>query len=260
MGMASLTWWWRTAALTTTPIASAPVTVAMWECCSITATEPSSRWLVTPWVSGFGATSVAVADLNGDGKLDLIVAGDCSGGGCVGVLLGNGDGTFQAELSSNYSGGLSALSVAVADVNGDGKPDVVVANQCGTDTCTSSNVGVLLGNGDGTFQAATSPDSGGLFADWIAIADVNRDGKPDVIVANSSTSSTDDLGNVGVLLGNGNGTFQNAVAYPSGAYGAASVAVADVNGDGLLDLVVANCSSTASSCSPAGRQRWSAVG
>ena len=200
---------------------------------------------------GFGVTSVAVADL-GNGHLDLIVAGDCSGGGCVGVLLGNGDGTFQAELSSNYSGGLSALSVAVADVNGDGKPDAVVANQCGTDTCTSSTVGVLLGNGDGTFQAATSPDSGGLFADWIAIADVNRDGKPDVIVANSSTSSTDDLGNVAVLLGNGNGTFQNAVSYPSGAYGAASVAVADVNGDGLLDLVVANCSSTASSCSPAG--------
>ena len=77
---------------------------------------------------------------------------------------------------------------------------------------------------------------------------MNRDGKLDIVVANSSTSTTVDNGNVGVLLGNGDGTFQAAVAYPSGAFGAASVAVADVNGDGKLDLVVANCSGTASSC------------
>jgi hypothetical protein len=200
---------------------------------------------------GFGASSVAVADL-GNGHLDLIVAGDCSGGGCVGVLLGNGNGTFNSELTANGSGGLTALAVAVADVNGDGKRDVVVANECTNDTCTSSDVGVLIGNGDGTFGAVATYDSGGLFADGVVIADVNGDGKTDLIVANSSTSTSVDDGDVGVLLGNGNGTFQTAIHYPSGAFGAASVAVADVNGDGKPDVVVANCSATSSSCTGGG--------
>jgi hypothetical protein len=200
---------------------------------------------------GFGVTSVAVADL-GNGKLDLIVAGDCSGGGCVGVLLGNGDGTFQTELTSNGSGGVSALSVAVADVNGDGHPDAVVANQCTDRNCTSSTMGVLLGNGDGTFQTAVPHDPGGIFPDWVVVADVNGDKKPDIVLANSSTSTTVDPGNVGVLLGNGDGTFKTVVAYPSGGHGAASVAVADVNGDGNADLVVVNCSNTSGSCVPAG--------
>jgi Bacterial Ig-like domain (group 3)/FG-GAP-like repeat/FG-GAP repeat len=201
---------------------------------------------------GFGSTAVAVADLNGDSKLDLVVAAGCTGGGCVGVLLGNGDGTFQTELTPNGSGGVTALSVAVADVNGDSKPDVVVANECTDNTCTSSTVGVLLGNGDGTFQAVAAYDSGGLFADSIVIDDVNGDGKTDLIVANSSTSITVDNGNVGVLLGNGDGTFHTAVPYPSGAFGAASVVVADVNGDGKPDLVVANCSATKSDCTGGG--------
>jgi len=203
---------------------------------------------VTYALGGYGATSVALADVNGDGKVDLIAAGGCAGGGCMNVLLGNGDGSFNTTVATYSSGGLSALSVAVADVNGDGHPDVVVANQCADDTCTSSNVGVLLNNGSGIFAAAAPYDSGGLFADSVAIGDVNRDGHPDIIVANSSASSTVDDGNVGVLLGKGDGTFNTAVAYLSGAFGAASVAVADVNGDGILDLVVANCSGTASSC------------
>jgi hypothetical protein len=194
-----------------------------------------------------GAKSVAVADVNGDDKPDLIVATGSSTAGLVGVLLGNGDGTFRAEATYS-SGGLSPLALAVANL-GNGHVDVVVSNECADDTCTSSNLGVLLGNGDGTFQ--TMPityDSGGLYTDWVAIADVNRDGKPDVVVANSSTSTTVDNGNVAVLLGNGDGTLQTAKVYSSGAFGAASVAVADVNGDGRLDLVVANCSGTASSC------------
>jgi hypothetical protein len=192
-----------------------------------------------------GATSVAVADVNGDGKLDLVVATGSSTAGLVGVLLGNGDGTFQTEATYG-SGGLSPLALAVANL-GNGHIDVIVANQCAAD-CSSSNVGVLVGNGDGTFQTVVTYPSGGLFPDSVAIADVNRDGKPDVIVANSSTSLNVDNGNVGVLLGNGNGTLQTAITYGSGAFGAASVAVADVNGDGKLDLVVANCSGTASSC------------
>jgi hypothetical protein len=194
-----------------------------------------------------GATSVAVADVNGDGKLDLIVATGSKTAGLVGVLLGNGDGTFQPEATYG-SGGLSPLALAVADLNGDGHPDVVIANQCVDSTCTSSNVGVLLNNGTGIFGTATTYSSGGLFPDWVVITDVNGDSKPDLVVANSSTSTTVDNGNVGLLLGKGDGTFQTAVAYPSGGFGAASVAVADVNGDSNPDLVVVNCSASSSSC------------
>jgi Bacterial Ig-like domain (group 3)/FG-GAP-like repeat/FG-GAP repeat len=180
--------------------------------------------------------------VNGDGKPDLVVANlcdiNCSGvnGGVVGVLLGNGDGTFQTAVP--YSTGQGSLSsVAVADVNGDGKPDFVVANE---------GVGVLLGKGDGTFQQVVTYNSGGTFPTSAAIADVNGDGKPDLIVANcdasGSSSCVDESvdGVVGVLLGNGDETFQTVVAYDSGGSGALSVAVADVNGDGTTDLLVAN--------------------
>jgi len=185
--------------------------------------------------------SVTVADVNGDGKLDLVVAGD----GTVGVLLGKGDGTFQTAVTYASGGGL-AHAVAVADVNGDGKPDLIVA-ACSIAGCTSSNglVGVLLGNGDGTFQAAVTYASGGYAATSVAVADVNGDGKPDLVVANQCADSTgcndgSVNGTVAVLLGNGNGTFQTAVAYDSGGPWAMSVAVADVNADRKPDLLVAN--------------------
>ena len=194
-----------------------------------------------------GATSVAVADVNGDGKLDLIVATGSSTAGLVGVLLGNGDGTFQAEATYS-SGGLSPLALAVADLNGDGKPDVVVSNQWADDTDTNSNVSVLLNDGTGKFPTAMSNPTGGFYPDSIAIADVNGDGKPDLVVANSSAASDGGPGNVGVLLGKGDGTFEADATYPSGADGAAAVAVADVNGDGKLDVVVANCSGNSSDC------------
>ena len=186
---------------------------------------------VTYSLTGYTPLSVVVADVNGDGKPDLVVAIYCAsisncnpvGPGAVSVLLGNGDGTFQAAVPYG-SGGNGAQSVAVADVNGDGKPDVLAANFSGT-------VGVLLGNGNGTFQTAVTYNSAGS-ASSVAVADVNGDGKPDLaVVAN---------GLVAVLLGNGDGTFQGPATYPSGGYQAQSVAVADVNGDGKPDLVVAN--------------------
>ncbi len=195
---------------------------------------------------GAGTSSprfVAVADVNGDGKLDLVVANRCIDNGClveavVAVLLGNGDGTFQAAVTYN-SGGLFTVSVAVADVNGDGKPDLVVGNDCADPSCDGS-VGVLLGNGDGTFQPAVTYPTGGVSASAVAVADVNGDGKPDVLVATNDLKKYTWGGAIGVLLGNGDGTFRPAVTYSSGGIAPARLTVADVNGDGRPDLVVEN--------------------
>lgn len=196
---------------------------------------------------GYGAIAVAIADINGDGKNDLVVAGDCSNGGCGGVLLGNGDGTFRPEISFG-SAGLIAFSLTVGDVNGDGKLDAVIGNQCAQPACTSSTVGVALGNGDGTFQPAVAYNSGGIYPDGVAIADLRGIGKADIVVANSSTSTTINQGDVGVLLGNGDGTFQPVVAYSASLFGAAAIKVDDMDGDGKLDVVVVNCSATSGSC------------
>jgi hypothetical protein len=211
---------------------------------------------VTYDTGGYDAYSLAVVDVDGDGKPDIVVANQCasiapnllcSGDGSVGVLLGNGDGTFQTAVTYD-SGGDFAFSVVVADVNGDGKPDIVVANQgCAENAgCQNGVVGVLLGNGDGTFQTAVLYSPGGYQPYSVAVADVNGDGKPDLLVANQCVSiSNCNNGLVGMLLGNGDGTFQTAVTYDSGGEYSTSVAVADVNGDGKPDIVVTNrCAST----------------
>ena len=207
---------------------------------------------------GIVADMVAVADVNGDGKPDVVVSNLCGTSYCnsnytVGVLLGNGDGTFQTAVVYP-SGGYQATSVSVADVNGDGKPDIVVANSCMDSECSNTNgsVSVLLGNGNGTFQAAVTYGSGGYNAASVSVADVNGDGKPDLLVANYCADVNCDDGSVGVLLGNGDGSFQAAVTYPSGGYDASSVSVADVNGDGKPDLLVVNlCANSSKNC-PAG--------
>jgi hypothetical protein len=193
--------------------------------------------VVTYASGGYEAQSVAVADVNGDGKADLVVANacadsNCTSGGVVGVLLGNGDGTFQAAVSYG-SGGQDSESVAVRDVNGDAKPDLVVANGNGS-------VGVLLGNGDGTFQTAVSYGSGGASASSVAVADLNHDRKPDLVVANHCADSNCANGSVGVLLGNGDGTFQAAVSYSSGGLYTDAVVLGDLNRDSKLDLVAAS--------------------
>jgi len=170
---------------------------------------------------------LAVADLNRDGKLDLAVANIYTDQ--VSVLLGNGDGTFQKALS--YGARSYSQSVTVGDFNGDGNPDLVVTSYAIGDFKISA-VSILMGSGDGTFQSAVDygPTDMPVSA---AVGDFNRDGKPDLAVANDNSR------NVSVLLGRGDGTFQNAVTYGAGV-GPQSVAVSDFNGDGKPDLAVAN--------------------
>jgi hypothetical protein len=138
--------------------------------------------------------------------------------------LGNGDGSFQAH--QDYATGRDPFSVAVADVNGDGIPDVITADNFSTGT-----VSVLLGNGDGSFQAPADYATGSNPM-FVAAADVNGDGIPDLVTANSS-------GTVSVLLGTGDGSFRTHQDYSTGGSPSALV-VADVNGDGIPDVVTAD--------------------
>jgi len=191
--------------------------------------------------TGTQPSSVAIGDFNGDGKLDLAVANEnCPsspcGVGSLSILLGNGDGTFQPAVDY-ATGGPAPYSVVVGDFNQDGKLDLAVAN---SGPPTPSDVSVLLGNGDGTFQPAVSYSAGEVPA-ALAVGDFNRDGKLDLAVVDFSCGTP--CGRVIVLLGNGDGTFQSPVSYDAGAQ-PISVAVGDFNGDGKLDLVVANNSSS----------------
>lgn len=174
-----------------------------------------------PWpVTGSSPSSAVVMDLDGDGQLDLVTAN--SGDHSVSVLLGRGKGAFQARVDYPLAG--SGTAVAAADLNGDGKPDIVV-----TSTGNGDVVSVLLGRGDGTLQPRS--DFPAPLSLAFAVADVNRDGKLDVAVTGA------DVGSVSVLLGNGDGTLQPKVDVPIGQ-DPLSIAIADVNGDGKPDLIV----------------------
>jgi hypothetical protein len=143
----------------------------------------------------------------------------------VSVLIGNGDGTFQTQVTHNV--GANPTGVAIGDFNLDGKQDLAVSNT------GDGTVSILLGNGGGMFavqQVVTLPGSSPY---WLASGDLRRDGRSDLVVPDSESS------NVYVLLSNGDGTFQSAVAYTVGA-APFGVSLGDVNGDGIPDLVVAD--------------------
>ena len=120
---------------------------------------------------------MAVADFNHDGKPDLVVVNSGASGNSISVLLGNGDGTFQNQLT--FQASFRPVAVAVADLNGDGKPDVIVANN------SSGNVGVFLGNGNGTFHREVT-FAAGRYTHDVTVADVNGDGKLDLIATGYS--------------------------------------------------------------------------
>jgi hypothetical protein len=166
-----------------------------------------------------------VGDFNGDGKLDVAMAsiGNSEPGpGTVAVFLGNGDGTVGNEVDYQIPWG--GDYAAVADVNGDGKLDIV-----------TSGFSVLLGKGDGTFTVGSSFS---LQTDWtspIQVADVNGDGKVDVITPGADLNNNRILN---VLLGNGDGTFQTPLTFNAPATNFFTMGIADFNNDGLLDFAI----------------------
>ena len=182
------------------------------------------------YAAGIGPVSAAIDDLDSDDVPDLIVVNNGTYPthfGTVSVLLGAGDGTFAAAVS--YPSGADSFSVALGDLDGDQVPDLAVANS------GSGNISVLLGVGDGTFPAALeyTADNRPVF---VAISDLNGDQVPDLAVTNNGFA---DSGSVSVLLGIGDGMFAAAVHYTADER-PTSVAIADVNGDPVPDLAVAN--------------------
>jgi hypothetical protein len=136
-----------------------------------------------------------------------------------------------------YSAGFGSQGVAVADLNGDGHPDMIVVDaQCDAQCyeCVQSQVSVLLGNGDGTFQPAVNYPAGNQ-GQSVALGDLDADGHLDVVVANTCQSMPNpDCPNGGgatVLLGNGDGTLRPSVTYSSGGFNAVSALIRKVAGD-----------------------------
>jgi hypothetical protein len=204
--------------------------------------------------------NIIAADFNGDGKIDLATANNCGyscnngAGNALSILLGNGDGTFQPFVNYQLNNSNNAIWVAAGDVNKDGKLDLVAVDYCATSQCGGpSLVSILKGNGDGTFQSPVDVPVGN-YPSAVAVADMNGDGNPDILLTlgglvidgvqglSRRPANPPELSNPGfvsVLLGNGNGTFQKGITYPTGSQ-PATIAVGDFNGDGILDVATSN--------------------
>jgi hypothetical protein len=182
-----------------------------------------------------GPDGIAVGDLNHDGRLDLVTVSVDLSSNDASVLLGNGNGTFQAAVNYALPGPAGAIAspraVVVGDFNGDGIPDLATAN-AGT---SFNNVALLLGNGNGTFQLPTNSTyfPVGTSPNALIVGDINGDGRLDLATANGKSND------VSLLLGNGNGTFQSQLRFPVGSSSLA-LTVGDFNIDGNADLAVVN--------------------
>jgi hypothetical protein len=183
--------------------------------------------------TGTSVYGLALADLNHDHKLDAVV-GTAAG---VGALLGNSDGTFQNVLISQPAG-YGAL--AVGDLDGDGIPDAVVLNTSGSlfHPRENGSIAVMFGNGTGGFSAPLVLDSLAFLPDALAIADMNNNGIPDVLVANYVGHINANSGSVGLWYGAGNQNFGPGVETRVGGIHTYGLAAGDVNGDGIPDMVV----------------------
>jgi hypothetical protein len=187
------------------------------------------------FVPNAAPVNVATGDFNGDGKVDMVVAHKADNS--VNIFLGNGNGTFQPAVRYAVGEAIEG-SVFVGDFNGDGKLDLFLPG----DINSADHPIILLGNGDGTFQPRIDSSSfavSGTYARGWAVGDFNGDGKLDVVATTPSLSA--DSGGVVVLLGNGDGTFQPGIANPPPLlHYSRWVTTGDFNGDGKLDLAVAD--------------------
>ncbi len=183
----------------------------------------------TDYPTGNNPQSVTSADFNGDGKMDLAVAN--SGSNAMRVLLNDGYGNFFSW--TDYPTGINPQSVVSTDFNGDGKKDLAIANS------GSSSVSVLLNDGNGNFFVGGTDYPTGPHPESVVPADFNGDGKMDLAIAESGSNT------VSVRLNDGNGNFGNPVGwadYPTGI-NPQSVVSADFNGDGKMDLAIADSGS-----------------
>jgi len=206
---------------------------------AVTSGAQSPTFTNSTYIVGSGPTYPAAADINGDGKLDLICPisvfnctdpGNNNGSGrTLLVLTNNGGGVFGSNATLTVGNGV--IDVAAADINGDGHVDLISANR-GDNTLT-----VLTNNGNGGFGFSTNLPVG-LFPNYVVSADVNGNGRLDLICANFQTNT------LTVWFNNGRGGFVTNATLKVGN-GPYSVAVADVNGDGYVDLITVNYGSDA---------------
>jgi hypothetical protein len=166
-------------------------------------------------------------DFTGSGLSDLVLLSDP-----LEVMLSNGDGSFSTMQEISLD--VNATSLAAADFNGDGSLDLAAANSDVDDP-----VSILLNNGHGSFTATSTSPEDNLAAYSIATGDFNGDGVPDIVVTDP-TIYPDSANAVSILLGHGDGTFAPAAEFPLTAVFPDSVAVGDLNGDGVADVVVAS--------------------
>jgi hypothetical protein len=182
-----------------------------------------------------GGLFVAIGDLNGDGNPDIVT----NDNEAVRVFLNAGNGSFAPP--GEYFGLAEGSGLALGDLNGDGRLDVVAGEIGVSLTSFTGDVAVFLNNGDGTLGAKTDVVAG-PGTDDVAIADLTGDGKADVVTANGANGGP---GTVTVLAGVGDGTLMPPIPYLAG-FGAGPLAIDDFDGNGALDVVVANIEDTAS--------------
>jgi hypothetical protein len=170
-----------------------------------------------------GTRSVAIADMNNDGLLD-IVTGNYNDKNQL--IINAGDGTFLEDAVDLPGGALGTISVAIADMNNDGLLDIVIGND-------GDKNQLIINAGDGTFlEDAVDLPGGALYTQSVAIADMNNDGLLDIVIGNYNDKNQ-------LIINAGDGTFlEDAVDLPGGALRTFSVAIADMNNDGLLDIVI----------------------
>ncbi len=173
---------------------------------------------------GISVYGVHLASCSDYSFVHVSIATGAASGGVNGVVGADGANGLPGSAGGATLGGNGPNSVAIGDLNGDGKPDLATASY------NAGTVLVLLGNGDGTFGAKTAFGTGS-FPTSVAIGDLNGDGTLDLVTGNAGT--------VSVLLGNGDGTFGARTDFGTGSY-PRSVAIGDLNGDGKPDLVTAN--------------------